>query len=532
MSRKSPLTTTINQVTREYVKEQKRLKADEEKVKRDKEKEAKRIQKENEIKIKENSISIANEITTKAEIDREKIHSLLKSINYNNKETINWRILKDYKKYNVDLKLDKLPIEPIEDNYNIGFSLLNYIIPYRKNKLEEQAKSQYFEDLNRWKQDCKNIEKNNAKRISVWENNKNNFEYEKTLRNNKIDKLKRQYEQGEKEGVEFYVNKILSQIKYTTYYNTKWELEYSTLNKMLIVEYTLPNKEKIPNLKEKKYVATKKEFKDILLKDVDINKIYEESLYQICLRINYDIYMSDIKSNIEGIVFNGYLTELNRSNGKEETNCILSLQTSKERFMEYNLANVDSKLCFKRMKGRAGAKICDLVPVAPICNISKYDKRFVESHEVGDKINGYNLASMHWKEFEHLIRELFEKEYAKEDVEVKITQSSKDGGVDAVIIDSDPIKGGKTVIQAKRYTNVVGVGYVRDLSGAVQHEGAMKGILVTTSDFGRDSYEFIKNKPLTLINGENLLYMLEKHGYEARIDLDEARLEIKEQHKS
>ena len=57
----------------------------------------------------------------------------------------------------------------------------------------------------------------------------------------------------------------------------------------------------------------------------------------------------------------------------------------------------------------------------------------------------------------------------------------------------------------------------------------MKGILVTTADFGRDSYEYIKDKPLTLINGENLLYMLKKHGYEARIDLTEAKLQIKEQ---
>ena len=40
-----------------------------------------------------------------------------------------------------------------------------------------------------------------------------------------------------------------------------------------------------------------------LLKETDINKIYEESLYQLCLRLNYDIYMSDIANNIEGIVF-------------------------------------------------------------------------------------------------------------------------------------------------------------------------------------------------------------------------------------
>jgi restriction system protein len=55
------------------------------------------------------------------------------------------------------------------------------------------------------------------------------------------------------------------------------------------------------------------------------------------------------------------------------------------------------------------------------------------------------------------------------------------------------------------------------------NEGATKGILVTTADYGPDAYEFVKGKPLTLMNGSNLLYLLEKHGHQARIDIKEAR---------
>ncbi len=530
MVRQSPITKTINQVAREYAKEQKQAKAKEEKLKREKEKEAKRIQKENEIKIKEDSIKIANQITQKSQNQREEILSLLKNIN-SNKETINWELLKDHSNYNRPLELRKLPIKPLEEDYKIELKLLDYLIPNRISKLENQAKNKYKEALNKWEVEYKNIEKDNDQKASIWEESRKAFENRRSIKNNNIDKLKKEYEQGKKEGVEFYVTKILSKRKYPSYYKMTCEIEYIPLNKILIIEYALPKKEKIPNLKQRRYEVTKKDYKDILLKETELNKIYEESLYQLCLRLNYDIYMSDIANNIEGIVFNGYLTELNRSNGLEETNCILSLQTSVEDFMEYNLTKVDPKLCFKRMKGRAGTKLSDLVAVAPICNISKYDKRFIKSHEIGDKIKGYNLASMHWEEFEHLIRELFEKEYAKDNVEVHVTQGIKDGGVDGVIIDSDPIKGGKIILQAKRYTNIVGISAIRELATVVSDEGAMKGILVTTADFGRDSYEYIKDKPLTLINGENLLYMLKKHGYEARIDLTEAKLEIKEQSK-
>ena len=130
---------------------------------------------------------------------------------------------------------------------------------------------------------------------------------------------------------------------------------------------------------------------------------------------------------------------------------------------------------------------------------------------------------MHWDDFEHLVRELFEQEFASNGGEVKITQASSDGGVDAIAFDPDPIRGGKIVIQAKRYTNVVGVAAVRDLYGTVMNEGATKGILVTTSDYGKDSYEFAKDKPLTLLNGSNLLALLEKHGHKARINMEEAK---------
>jgi restriction system protein len=67
------------------------------------------------------------------------------------------------------------------------------------------------------------------------------------------------------------------------------------------------------------------------------------------------------------------------------------------------------------------------------------------------------------------------------------------------------------------------VAAVRDLYGTVINEGANKGILVTTSDYGPDAYEFAKGKPLVLLNGGNLLHMLERHGHKARIDLQEAK---------
>ena len=106
---------------------------------------------------------------------------------------------------------------------------------------------------------------------------------------------------------------------------------------------------------------------------------------------------------------------------------------------------------------------------------------------------------------------------------MKIIQSSWNKGINAIVLDPDPIRGEKIVIQAKRYTNIVGVSAVRDLYSIVVNTGTTKGILVTTSDYGTEFREFINNKPLTLINGSELLYLLNKHGYNVYINIKEVK---------
>jgi len=204
--------------------------------------------------------------------------------------------------------------------------------------------------------------------------------------------------------------------------------------------------------------------------------------------------------------------------------CILSLQVAKVEFIQLNLANVQPKACFKKLKGVSGSDLLGLSAIRPILQLNREDKRFVPCYGVAGTLDdSVNLAAMDWLDFENLIREVFEKEFTSNGGEVKITRASRDGGVDAIAFDPDPIRGGKIVIQAKRYTNPVGVSAVRDLFGTVQNEGATKGILVTTSDYGPDAYEFARGKPLTLLSGSELLYLLHKHGHRARINLAEAK---------
>lgn len=199
--------------------------------------------------------------------------------------------------------------------------------------------------------------------------------------------------------------------------------------------------------------------------------------------------------------------------------------TARDAFCAIDLSRVEPKACFKSLKGVSAANLAALAPIPPVMEMDREDRRFVDAREVvADIDDSTNLAAISWEDFEHLVRELFEKEFLSRGGEVKVTQSSRDGGVDAIAFDPDPISGGKIVIQAKRYTRTVGVSAVRDLFGTVMNEGASKGILVTTADYGPDAYRFANGKPLTLLNGANLLHLLQRHGFRARIDVAAARM--------
>ena len=89
--------------------------------------------------------------------------------------------------------------------------------------------------------------------------------------------------------------------------------------------------------------------------------------------------------------------------------------------------NVSPKACFKSLKGVASSQLYTITAIQPIVALNRSDKRFIEHYDVGTEIdNSTNLASMHWEDFEHLIRELFEKEFSCNGGEVKVTQASRD----------------------------------------------------------------------------------------------------------
>lgn len=117
------------------------------------------------------------------------------------------------------------------------------------------------------------------------------------------------------------------------------------------------------------------------------------------------------------------------------------------------------------------------------------------------------VLNMTGYEFEHYISTLL----TKMGFEVEVTQYSNDGGIDLIAIYEKPIFSGKYIVQCKKWATSVGQPEVRDLYGVVMDQRANKGILITTSDFTAQAYEFAKGKNIELINGEVLNTLTENN---------------------
>lgn len=323
------------------------------------------------------------------------------------------------------------------------------------------------------------------------------------------------------EGVVRHFELVLRTLLLPAFVPRQWMIRFEPETKTLLVEYQFPEisrLEIVRNVQQRNGLVTKP------ISQKDRKTIIPKIQPALCLRIARELAEADSFGIVEAIAVNGWVDFFERTTGQPKRAYCASLIAKKEILLSLRLETADPIAAFNHLRGVSAGESYETTPVMPSLRFQTDDPRFIESRETIEKIaKGENLAAMDWEDFEHLVRELFEREFAANGAEVKITRASRDQGVDAIIFDPDPLKGGKIVIQAKRYTLPVDVSAVRDLYGTVINEGANTGILVTTSHYGQEAYEFAQNKNLKLVNGAQLLGLLDKAGYSFRIDLAEAR---------
>ncbi|MEU4877747.1 restriction endonuclease [Streptomyces sp. NPDC021608] len=285
---------------------------------------------------------------------------------------------------------------------------------------------------------------------------------------------------------------------------------YDPAARQLVLDWELPGFDVVPETKSVRYVSSLDQDKETPRPVSQRRALYREVLAQSALLVLHELFASDELGALESVTMNGFVDEHDPTTGRRGHIFLATVMASRSSFRELHLTQVDAVSCLTDgLRGQLSARPDQRAPVRP-------SRR---PHDVGHRVVAHgsteepDLYDMDPIAFENLVAELFQAM----GMQAVTTQRSNDGGVDVDATDPTPIRGGKIVVQVKRYRNTVPPTAVRDLYGTVQDAGANKGVLVTTSGFGPGSHTFANGKPLELISGTELVDLLHRHGLRGRL---------------
>ncbi|MFE1460546.1 restriction endonuclease [Streptomyces nigra] len=279
----------------------------------------------------------------------------------------------------------------------------------------------------------------------------------------------------------------------------------------LLIEVELPQLEVVPAVVAYRVVAQRTEIVAQPRKEAETKKIYRTLVARLTLRALDEAFSTTPPDLVTTVVFNGHVSAKDRATGRPVRPCLVSVVAQREQFDELVLdePELDAQESLKYLGAVVSRHPHDLEAVAPVIEIDL--SRYRITADVG-AVAGLDsrpdLLQMDPYAFERLVRELFEAM----GFETWRTQGSRDDGVDAVAVHRDPVGTTVFAIQAKRSKNAVPVETVRALAGVMHDKAASRGVLVTTSWFGKASADFAhRNGRMQLIDGRNLKALLKEY---------------------
>lgn len=288
---------------------------------------------------------------------------------------------------------------------------------------------------------------------------------------------------------------------------------YDPTARQLVLDWELPGYDIVPETKTVRYMPGADQEKETARPAAQRRALYRDVLAQSMLLVLRDLFAADGHGTLDSVALNGFVDDVDPATGRPAQVYLATVMAPRSAFDSFRLEQVGAVECLTEgLRGQLAARPDQRTAVRPE-RLPGDAGGGVVSHGTESEPDLYEMDPI---AFENLIAELFRAM----GMQAVTTQRSGDGGVDVDALDPDPIRGGKIIVQVKRYRNTVPPTAVRDLYGTVQSEGANKGVLVTTSRFGPGAHTFANGKPLSLIAGPELVDLLGRYGLRGRLGGD------------
>lgn len=329
----------------------------------------------------------------------------------------------------------------------------------------------------------------------------------KAEHNERIEELRSGLAVRDRMSVEAFLELVLARTPLPAEVPHQAEVAYTPRGEQVVVRFELPPVEVVPVVMSYSYIGTTGEVREKKRAATDIKQLYLSVVSQIALLYMRDLLEAD--PALENVELSGHVHAVNPATGQRDFPCLISFAVDRDKYAGLNLRDVKPASCLKYLNALVSKHPHAVEPVTPVRDFDLARYSFIDSIDVvADLDSRPDLTRMTPDEFEHFVRQLFEAR----GLEGWTTERTGDDGVDAVVLNRDPMVGGLTIVQAKKYTRVLGVNHIRELVGAMDEKRAGRGILVTTSWFTSGCWtKASENGRVELIDGPRLRWLVQEH---------------------
>jgi restriction system protein len=311
----------------------------------------------------------------------------------------------------------------------------------------------------------------------------------------------------DKAAVERYLQYVLRRTPLPADFPRQAEVAFSPAAEQAVVRLQLPGRDTVPTVRGYTYVQGRDEVKPMPRPSRDAGDLYRSLVAQVALLVVRDLFDAD--PALQVVAFNGHVDTTDPATGQRIYPCLISLNVERELFSQLVLDQVRPEVCLRHLNALVSGHPYELEPITPILDFDLTKYSFAEGLDAVASLDSRpDLMEMSATEFEHLVRQIFEAM----GMQGWTTLPSKDDGVDGVVVNPTPFVGGLTIVQAKRYKDVVGVSHIRELAGAMEEKKAGHGILVTTSWYTSGGWQKARDHGrIELIDGHRLVHLIKDH---------------------
>ena len=291
-------------------------------------------------------------------------------------------------------------------------------------------------------------EQHELRRVAALASARSNFEQElrsdedaKAAQHATIDELERRFLDHAPDAVCEYYESALGRAS-LPYRAAAPKVAYSPDSRQLVIQLALPGADRDSRARQYKYIKTRDEVAATAMPETERRRRYADLVAQVTLRTLYEAFQAEASDVVESVVVNGHVASIDKRTGKPSNPCLetvpdssRALQRTRSSARRSSRVSQGAERIPVPQPSRAGARTTgDELDMA--------DPRFVTEQQVLETLDTRpNLMELTPSEFESLITNLFEQM----GLDTKLTQASRDGGVDCVAYDARPILGGKVI---------------------------------------------------------------------------------------